>query len=227
MIEKEVLIYSDLGVCQEGALQIERALFEDLRISTRRIDAKELLKGRWQKNTSSLIMPGGRDIFYHKALYPQGTKILREFVEEGGTYLGICAGAYFASAMIEFEKGGDLEVLGTRDLGFFPGVAIGPAYGLGKFGYLGGEGSRVAQLRLGQEVVSAYFHGGCFFSEAEKFSDVTIIASYQDIPKNPAAMISCKRGRGLAVLSGVHWEHPLTERRSLLKKINDKSFDLI
>ena len=45
----------------------------------------------------------------------------QEFVENGGSYLGICAGAYFACDYIEFDKNGPLEVVGPRDLKFYPG----------------------------------------------------------------------------------------------------------
>ncbi|KAJ1334871.1 biotin-[acetyl-CoA-carboxylase] ligase [Batrachochytrium salamandrivorans] len=44
----------------------------------------------------------------------------------GGRYLGICAGAYFACAAVEFELGRhDYEVIGPRPLRFCPAVAVG------------------------------------------------------------------------------------------------------
>jgi glutamine amidotransferase-like uncharacterized protein len=53
---------------------------------------------------------------------------LVEYVRAGGAYLGLCAGAYYACSRVEFEPGGPLEVVGNRELGFFPGVAAGAAY---------------------------------------------------------------------------------------------------
>lgn len=50
---------------------------------------------------------------------------LAEFVEAGGSYLGFCAGAYFAASRVEFEVGTSMEVTGERQLAFFPGVARG------------------------------------------------------------------------------------------------------
>jgi hypothetical protein len=37
-----------------------------------------------------------------------GVRRVRDFVEKGGGYLGLCAGAYFAASSIEFEKGSPL-----------------------------------------------------------------------------------------------------------------------
>jgi biotin--protein ligase len=44
------------------------------------------------------------------------TKRIKEWVNEGGRYLGICAGGYFGCTEVIFDMGGDLEVKGTRDL---------------------------------------------------------------------------------------------------------------
>lgn len=51
-----------------------------------------------------------------------------EYVEGGGSYLGLCAGAYYGCSSVEFEPGSSMEVSGDRELAFFPGAAIGAAY---------------------------------------------------------------------------------------------------
>jgi hypothetical protein len=50
------------------------------------------------------------------------------FVNSGGSYLGLCAGAYYACSSVQFEQGSRLQVLGDRELAFFPGIACGAAY---------------------------------------------------------------------------------------------------
>jgi len=42
--------------------------------------------------------------------------------------LGLCAGAYYGCARVVFEPGTPLEVVGDRELAFFPGVARGAAF---------------------------------------------------------------------------------------------------
>jgi glutamine amidotransferase-like uncharacterized protein len=51
-----------------------------------------------------------------------------EFVQGGGSYLGLCAGAYYGCARVVFEPGTPLEVVGDRELAFFPGIARGAAF---------------------------------------------------------------------------------------------------
>ena len=50
------------------------------------------------------------------------------WVERGGAYLGLCAGAYYAASRCEFEPGSELEVIGERELCFFPGIARGAVF---------------------------------------------------------------------------------------------------
>jgi biotin---protein ligase len=50
------------------------------------------------------------------------------FVTHGGAYLGLCAGAYYATERVEFEPGELLQVVGARELGLFPGIARGAVF---------------------------------------------------------------------------------------------------
>ena len=72
-------------------------------------------------------MPGGADLPYCADLNGRGNELIRQFVEEGGgSYLGLCAGGYYGCSRVEFEPDSEkLRVAGDRELGFFPGVALG------------------------------------------------------------------------------------------------------
>ncbi|EFJ50700.1 hypothetical protein VOLCADRAFT_88490 [Volvox carteri f. nagariensis] len=97
-------------------------------------------------------MPGGADLPYCKHLNGHGNRLLRDYVAGGGSYLGICAGAYYACRRVEFEVGGPLEVVGDRELCFFPGAARGPAYP--GFDYLSERGAQAAPIRFRQPPLS-------------------------------------------------------------------------
>jgi biotin--protein ligase len=213
------LIYDDEGVSAGLRQVLPKTLGADLdpaahRIAT--IDSRGLAERSWRASCAALIMPGGRDLPYHRRLAGAANAQIRRFVEEGGGYLGLCAGGYYGSARVEFDRGGELEVAGSRALAFFPGVAIGPAYGPGTFRYESQAGARAAALALslgddgapmGPCVV--YFNGGCFFAEAERFPAVKVLARYRELPGEPAAIVACAVGRGTAILSGVHPEFRL------------------
>jgi biotin--protein ligase len=69
-----------------------------------------------------LAIGGGYDLGLIEALGVEGMANIKEYVSTGGSYLGICAGAYFACDSIEFDQGGPLEVVGERSLKFCSGI---------------------------------------------------------------------------------------------------------
>ena len=73
------------------------------------------------ESAALLVIGGGYDMGFLRALGSDGAAQVRAYVQTGGSYLGLCAGAYFASAQVTFDEGGDLEVCGPRPLRFFPG----------------------------------------------------------------------------------------------------------
>lgn len=209
MKKQTIHVYSGKGVDGGALKQLIRSLQREIdstKCQIQRIDAKELLESSWEKMSSLLIMPGGRDIFYHHDLDGKGTNKIRCYVEQGGNYLGICAGAYFASSCIEFEKGGALEVCGSRSLQFFPGLAWGPAYGPNQYSYENTKGVRAARISSNQGEGHIYFNGGCAF-QVNTTSAIDVMSRYLDVPHQPAAVIKCPFGKGLVILSGVHIEY--------------------
>ncbi len=212
---KSILIYRDTGANPSGIKALVEALkLEgiDQHYEIAWADSKLLSSQEWQKKTQVLIFPGGRDIPYHRACKGIANHHIRSYVEQGGKYFGICAGSYYGCASIEFEKGGPLEVLGDRELKFFPGTARGPAYGNGKFCYYSHRGAQVAPQLLDPKFLStttsaAYYYGGCLFVDAADHEGVTVLGRYADIEGQPASIIRCSVGAGEALLCGVHPEY--------------------
>ncbi len=172
-----------------------------------RIKAASIIEGGLE-SVSLFIMPGGRDRPYHAALKGAGNAQIRSYVENGGTYLGICAGAYYGCKTVEFDRGYPLEVCEERELSFFPGKAIGPAYGKGTFEYESDKGARLSKIETANGPFFAYYNGGCYFEG--DFTHVKILARYLDLPGHPPAIIECSIGKGKAILSGVHLEITLS-----------------
>nr|KAG5699470.1 hypothetical protein BaRGS_016316 [Batillaria attramentaria] len=112
-----VLSFPHLEFC---AFELRKADFEqqtDLRELQEADQRREaLLKavlewtGDWRDGCAAVILGGGYDLGFIKALGHSGVKVLRDFVLDGGTYIGFCAGGYFGCDSIEFDKGGKLEV---------------------------------------------------------------------------------------------------------------------
>jgi biotin--protein ligase len=205
-LSKNVYLYSGPGAAIESLSQTLATLQELVLVpcTVHKIGFRELKGGAWTQDAALLVMPGGADIPYTKYLSGDGTTKIREFVEKGGSYLGICAGAYFASAKITFEAGNPFEVQGTRELKFFPGTAEGPV--LAPYDYNSNSGARVAELRVKglKDPVFSHFNGGCHFVGAEKIPGIIVHATYGDTGK--AAIIHMNIGKGQVILSGVHPE---------------------
>ena len=200
----KVLIYADEGV-SSFSLQETLKTFRMRYANVETIDHKLLRSSDWEKETSLLIFPGGRDIPYDRKLKGKGTAKIRTFVEEGGSFLGICAGAYFASAEVIFEKGTSLEVHEKRELSFFPGAAVGTLYPHSPFVYESEKGSHPSSVIFKGETLNLYYNGGCTFKDTEKYPGITVLARFHDAADQPA-IIHCKIGKGNAILSGVHFE---------------------
>lgn len=167
-------------------------------------------------------MPGGADLGYCRVLNGQGNRIITQYVRSGGRYLGFCAGAYYGSGMCEFEVGNKpLEVIGSRELGFFPGTCRGSVFR--GFAYHSERGARAARLVVNREAFPApgsmpesahsYFNGGGLFVDAPSLADkgVEILASYEghvDVEPGSgrAAIVYRKVGQGAVALSGAHPE---------------------
>ena len=211
---QQIIVYVDKGVDGVALKQTFKSLQKEIDHSAHtieQVDADTLKQGGWESKTALLVFPGGRDIYYHEALEGRGTDRIRLFVENGGSYLGLCAGAYFASGSIEFEKGKALEICEKRSLGFYPGIAEGPAYGENKYQYNNGlQGIEAAHiLWKGQSRFHVYFNGGCRFIDSHRHATVKILGSYIELDNDPPAIIECIVGKGRAILSGVHLEYTI------------------
>ncbi len=154
---------------------------------------------------------GGKDTPYTQYLNGKPNLIIKNYVMNGGNFLGICAGAYYASSKVVFAKNTDQEIIGDRELKFYEGICTGPI--LAKYYYNSKRGARAAQIGvtnfLSQNVCNTYMHfnGGGAFVDAEKYKNVEILARYLDIKNSPAAIIKINYGNGRVILSGVHFEY--------------------
>ncbi|WP_068466791.1 BPL-N domain-containing protein [Candidatus Protochlamydia phocaeensis] len=211
--QKTIFIYNGPGVSQASLKQIELAARRKFSGSyaVEKISPLQVISDQWEEKAALFIIPGGADIPYTQALNGTGNQKIKDYVEKGGSFLGICAGGYYASAFVDFAKDTPLEVQGDRELAFFPGSAKGPV--LAPYDYLSESGARAAQVTWAVEEAfpkgerfTIFYNGGCYFVEAPAYKDVSILAFY-DLEETLPAIIQCRIGQGTAILSGVHFEY--------------------
>ncbi|GAB7363651.1 hypothetical protein MBLNU230_g4221t1 [Neophaeotheca triangularis] len=189
------------------------------------ITSEQFLKEPWTASCALLVMPGGADMGYCRVLNGEGNRRIKNYVSMGGAYLGLCAGGYYGSEKCEFEVGKvkeGMEVVGDRELSFFPGTCRGLAFP--GFVYHSEAGTRAAELKINKsafpsnvagslEDFRSYYNGGGVFVDAEKWvgKHVEILASYGgelavESGKGKAAVVYCKNGDGNVILTGPHPE---------------------
>lgn len=219
-----VLVYTGTGTTIES---VKHAIYTLRRLLSPNyavipITENTLLKEPWGPSCALIVFPGGADLGYCRALNGQGNAIIAAYVRRGGAYLGFCAGAYYGSKKCEFEVGNKpMEVVGSRELAFFPGICRGGAFA--GFQYHSEKGARAVKLRVRKDVfksagvvpdeVTTYYNGGGVFVpfRGELGGDVEVLASYADDldvdgGEDKAALVHCKVGLGSALLCGPHPE---------------------
>ncbi|MDF3832335.1 BPL-N domain-containing protein [Cupriavidus basilensis] len=176
------------------------------------------------------VMPGGADLPYCEALNGAPNQRIRRFVEEGGVYLGVCAGAYYACRELAFHAGMRGAICGTRELSFVDAVAVGSLPELtGGIPYDATPRTAAATGIRTTDCLSAvpltprvHYHGGCRFDFADPASPAArILAVYTEIEAEPPVIVSASVGQGKAILSGVHLEISERECKEALREHSD------
>ncbi|HEY5259767.1 MAG TPA: BPL-N domain-containing protein [Rhabdochlamydiaceae bacterium] len=203
----QALVYADQGVCLPSAAALERQLKSllDPSVSVLKVDGAYLRTKAWEDKTAVLVMGGGSCRYWDEQLQAEGIEKIQRYVKGGGRYIGICAGAYFASAESHFELS-DRIIEKSRALAFFPGRAVGPL--VDRDDYLSLKAARAAEVcfkfRGSTEDGALYYQGGCLFDLEEDSAAVEIMSTYRGLEK--AAAVFCKVGKGCAFLDGTHPE---------------------
>lgn len=208
-----VLVYEGPGVSRTSLINTLSSLRTLLspHYAVQTASAEVLISQPWSKSCALLVIPGGRDTPYVSSL-SRATSAIKEYVSSGGSFLGICAGAYYASARVEFEMKTPLEVSGGRPLGLFNGICRGCIYP--GFSYESESGACAVDISVKNFEPSIirglYYNGGGEFIGAESSTSTSILSTYlQGRTSSKVAAVHCKVGNGTAILWGAHIEFSL------------------
>ncbi|KAJ9083506.1 biotin holocarboxylase synthetase [Entomophthora muscae] len=204
-----VLVYAGDGAKPEFVNDtistFQRLLSEACHV--KRVYASELKHCGWLHTTDMLIIPGGRATPYATDLKGRANTNIINYAKRGGVYIGLGAGAYYASQRTEFEKGNpNMEIIRDLPLGFYPGVCRGAVFP--GFKYNSTEGAIAADIDA-QGSYSVYYHGGGAFIDPDQYANTQVLARYAKVKDSSsnAAVVLAKVGKGYALLSGVHVEY--------------------
>ena len=171
------------------------AFCDDHHISWERFDETEL--GTLNQRFDAVWFGGGFSSQYRIGILEH--QLLREFVEGGGSFLGICAGAYYAANTMRWHGG-----MTDYPLNLFDGDAIGPLPNVswGQSTTIALNPGHLANQRS-EAALIVYYMDGPYFAWQEH-PKIETIATY-DVNDKPA-VISFTYGQGRVLLIGPHPE---------------------
>jgi len=178
-----------------------------------RVTKIELRTSEWLSTTSLVVIPGGHDRPYIEDFLDRVNDHLIKFVYSGGKFLGIGAGAYYASEHLIFTAR-DPIVDESRPLKFYPGTSVGPTFP--GFNWDDDSGARAISIMYKDaeganlnRTLKTYYHGGGSFLDAHTFPTAEILATYEDVhdANTKTAAVLCSVGQGSALLTHFHIEY--------------------
>ncbi len=198
----DVAVYMDEGAWEAGVIAFERFL-EWKGLTHRRVDASYVNIQNLTTSFRSIYFPGGYAYDYKLKISARGEENIRDLVRSGGAYIGICAGAYFASDRVDWEGGSY-----PYTLGLFKGTARGSLSEIQAWpGYSMTGITMNSRSILGSASQGAYrtlyFGGPAFVPDPGIVVDT--VATWDDAA-DQCAIISFSYGSGRALLIGPHPE---------------------
>ena len=198
----EIAIYTGTGSWEDGIVAFENFL-NWKGISHERIGPYEVNFYDLKNYYDAILFPGGDAYYYKMAVNQRGISHIKDLVNNGGAYIGICAGAYFASDSVVWEG-----VIYNYPLDLFDGITSGaideiapwPDYVMSTINM--NMGNPINKYESSTEVT--LYYGGPIFQPHQNATVDTVAtwAAYN----NECAIINFTYGDGRVLLLGPHPE---------------------
>lgn len=197
-----VALYSDQGV-EPSCITATVNMFEWMELSIQEVSSEEIRMGCLE-NFELVCFPGGDMYQYSQSLSSEGIARVRSFISNGGGYIGICGGGYFAAEEV-YWMGNQLPM---ESLELFEGRSEGPVDEFQHAGY-----QTMAQINLidtshpiTQSVLDPSW---IFYWLGPKFTpenplEVEILGEYNS--GNYPVMMAFEYGSGRVFIIGTHPE---------------------
>lgn len=197
--------------------------FDHYRYSYEIITPFTILGGGLTNKYSMIVMPGGKSWEYLKELGDKGAQEIKRFTATGGRFVGICAGAFYATS---HRLGG--YKTGEYGIGLLNGTAFDGTQMNAKPFLKGMLNFNFTLSGFANQFNVLLLEGPSFrFSEEEEKSKfIETLATYPEI--NEPAVISLKYEKGRVLLIGPHPEIEESKLyKGLLYKDNDSEWEML
>ena len=99
----KIAVYDAGGVGGSGPRNLDK-VFADKKVILRRVGAVDIRAGILDQ-FDLVIFPGGSGSKQAAALEVEGREVVKKFIDQGGGFVGICAGAYLAASNYKWSLG--------------------------------------------------------------------------------------------------------------------------
>jgi glutamine amidotransferase-like uncharacterized protein len=217
--KQKILILAEGSVTMGSLIASLKKEFNEKSYEIKPVRGKEMLDGKLlNKDVHAVIFPGVQDSHnsYRHALTPALCQEIKKYIHDGGTFLGLCAGAYLSTEKFFYhdKKNGKTKKV-YSPLPLFEGTAYGPIpeYTPAFDDFDDPVANNfVVKLVFNQAASNGAKYGASCYSlgpyikldpSKTKESEYQIIARYKDIPGNPIAIVKREIGKGQAIFCGV------------------------
>ncbi len=185
--QKKVLVYNGPGSCKEGCAKNIAAVARRMGMQVYYLDNPKKLNITLLRQFHIYVQPGGNAIVLSKVFTAAQRDAIKKFIANGGRYLGICAGAFFADSTVD-------------DAGTLNGLNILPGE---TFDLIPNPGPHILNVQWRNATRYIYYEEGAGFKVLPN-APVNIIATYNGVP----VTIQYPFYKGKVALSGIHPEAP-------------------
>lgn len=198
----DVAIYRGAGAWDDGITAFEKFL-DSQGITWKEIGFSVVNNKDLRSLYKAIFMPGGYAYYYTTAINASGNQHIRDLINSGGSYIGICAGAYYAADKVVWDG-----VMYDYPLKLFKGTAQGAIDAI-----IPWDGYKMTGIDINPanpvNVVqpSSYtmvYYGGPFLLP-DGSQQIETLATYQSYNGEKAA-INFEYGNGRVLLIGPHPE---------------------
>ncbi|MCK5389113.1 MAG: hypothetical protein KAJ36_01400, partial [Candidatus Thorarchaeota archaeon] len=186
----KVGVYNGTGEMNSSRIALVR-MFEWMSATVVEVNASQIL-GDYLDDCDILVFPGGSESSYMIDLqFITGIEKIQDFIENGGSYFGICGGSTFGANTLDLFDGNMYPVNEPGDTIHMSTMNVN-------------QSSNGPDLSDYSASFTTMYYGSQYFVPTIR-TDVHVVARYDS--NNQPGMIACEYGDGTVFLSSPHPEY--------------------
>jgi glutamine amidotransferase-like uncharacterized protein len=193
-LRPKALVYGGDGACEEECVSAAVTAAQKAGLTAYVVTPANYDKALFQ-DAVVWIQPGGHAVQESESMGDSMMEEVRNFVRNGGGYVGFCAGAFIATE--------EIGTSGVRGLGVIPGKTI--VYEA--LGY-----PTIETMRIGKSSRQIYWEGGPYFILDDRDLETSEIRGYYQRTEQPS-FVRASFGQGRSYVTGAHPEAPQSWRK--------------